>query len=59
MTRAADTAAGAPPEPAAAPGSFERLLSLWVALCIAGGVALGALFFEGAVADRTRRHFPV
>ncbi|MGF1659443.1 MAG: ACR3 family arsenite efflux transporter [Rubrimonas sp.] len=24
-------------------GSFERLLSLWVALCIAGGVALGAL----------------
>ncbi|WP_442976780.1 arsenic resistance protein, partial [Rubrimonas sp.] len=39
MTRSADAA----PAPEAALGSFERLLSLWVALCIAGGVALGAL----------------
>ena len=39
MTPSSDAA----PAPQPALGSFERLLSLWVALCIAGGVALGAL----------------
>ena len=33
----------APPRPAAALGLFERYLTLWVALCIVAGIALGAL----------------
>jgi ACR3 family arsenite efflux pump ArsB len=33
---------------------FERYLTLWVALCIVAGVALGNLFLEHVVIDEKR-----
>lgn len=47
---ATDLAAGAPASAKPAMGFFERYLTIWVALCIVAGVALGQLlpsFFQG------------
>lgn len=47
---ATDLAAGAPASAQPAMGFFERYLTIWVALCIVAGVALGQLlpsFFQG------------
>ena len=37
----------APARPRAALGVFERYLTVWVALCMAAGIALGALRWRG------------
>ena len=41
MTTATSTSAGAAARPAI--GFFERYLTIWVALCIVAGIALGQL----------------
>src|SRR6187431_2148625 len=50
---ATDLAAGAPASVKPAIGFFERYLTIWVALCIVAGVALGQMlpaFFQGVAA---------